>query len=89
MTSRTIQMQQRYGMEVSDRTIRSIWAAVTKTPQASCREIAASLGIGFSTVATAIRFLHDCGYVEIEHGQSRGRRVVVPFYSIPSEGGRQ
>lgn len=79
---RTIEMQRRYGMEISDRLIRHVWAAVTRTPQASCRELGASLGIGFGTVAAAIRFLHDCGYVETEYGQSRGRRVVVPFYTL-------
>lgn len=84
MTSRTILMQQRYGMEVSDRLIRHVWAAVTATPQASCREMGITLGISYSTVAAAIRFLHDCGYIESEYGQSRGRRVVVPLYSLPS-----
>lgn len=72
-------MQSRYGMEVSDQYIRKVWAAVTRQPRASVRELAEELGSSFSAVSASIRFLTDAGYIEHERGACRARRIVVPF----------
>lgn len=88
MHTRTRRMNKRYGMEVSDTLIRRVWAAVTRTPQASVRELAGELEMGFGTVATALRFLRDCGYIRHQHRACRARTIVIPFVLIGEDHAR-
>ncbi len=62
--------------------IRAVWAAVTRQPNASVRELAAELRIGYGRVAESLRALAAFGYIEIAPGRTRARRIVVPFVEV-------
>jgi DNA-binding transcriptional MocR family regulator len=68
-----------YGEPIGRAFVRRVWAAVTRTPNASLRELADSLGAQFGNVSRAIKVLRDAGYITIEG--ERARRVLIPFYA--------
>lgn len=72
-------MQRRYGTHLRPRQIRRVWAAVTQNPRASKRELAGELGLAFSSVSGALRFLKDAGYIQFPRGKSRAITIVLPF----------
>lgn len=59
-------------------TARRVWAAITRRPQATVRELADELGLSHGHVNDTLAML---GYVEHEAGASRARTVVVPFHT--------
>jgi predicted transcriptional regulator len=73
-------MQRRYGTHLKPRRIRQVWAAVTRNPRASKRELSEELGLSFGAIGGALRFLKDAGYIEFPKGACRAITVVVPFY---------
>ena len=65
---------------VSRATTRRVWAALTRDPQASYRELAEQVGVQSKyTVRCAVIRLRDIGYIEFAPGRERARRVLVPF----------
>jgi predicted ArsR family transcriptional regulator len=62
----------------STATARRVWAAVTRRPQATVRELADELGLSHDHVNDALAML---GYVEHEAGDSRARTVIVPLHT--------
>jgi SOS-response transcriptional repressor LexA len=63
--------------------IRRVWAQVTRTPQASVREMVDAMGLrSTSGVGISLRILREAGYIDYKPGRSRARRVVVPFYEM-------
>lgn len=64
---------------ISPRTVRKVWAALSRKPQASYQELADALNVPKSTVHYAIMRLIDAGYVEQVKYAGRTRRVIVPF----------
>jgi hypothetical protein len=73
---------ERYGCYVSISTIRRVWDAVTQAPQATVRELAQIASVEYRAVAAAIRYLHDCGYIDAPPMLARARRVILPFRII-------
>jgi DNA-binding MarR family transcriptional regulator len=71
---------QRTGLGVSLRMLRNVWAAVSRTPRASVRELAQVAGCSQSVAAAALRALVLAGYVtHAGSGTGRSRHVVVPL----------
>lgn len=56
---------------------RRVWAAVTRRPCATLRELGAEVGMAPSVVLRHLRALRGLGYVEFEDGRQQGRRIVV------------
>jgi DNA-binding MarR family transcriptional regulator len=63
--------------------VRAVWAAVTRRPQASIRELAIETGIAYSRAGDALRILRDAGYIAHCPGTARARVVVVGLYPRP------
>lgn len=61
-------------------TTRRVWAALTRRPQASIRELAASLELSYGHVNDALNVLRDAGYIDGPYGSSRARTVLVPLH---------
>ena len=74
---------QQYKNHVTVAVARRVWAAVTATPQATLREIAARADTSYSVAGAALRLLRDAGYVDFDHGTDHGRRVIIPFVVRP------
>jgi DNA-binding MarR family transcriptional regulator len=70
------------GYSTSYRLLRAVWREVTARPNASLRELGATLNYGYSTVGAALRALDALGYIEIAPGRTRARRVVVPYVEV-------
>jgi predicted transcriptional regulator len=66
----------------TERNTRRVWAAITKKPHASHREIARVTGIALSTVNDALHRLRDAGYISFNDGQVRTTQIIVPFVVI-------
>lgn len=81
----TQQFKAHYHNYVGHDQIRVVWDAVTRTPQASVREIGERIGLSFGCVATALRFLNDAGYVVFAPGSARARTIIVPFAFVRKE----
>ena len=64
---------------VSDRTVRRVWAEVTRTPHATTEEMAQRVGKAKSTVHVALLMLRDAGYINFPNKSYRARTVIVPF----------
>lgn len=64
---------------IPPRTVRAVWAALSRRPQASYQELADQVCLSKSTVYYAIARLIDAGYVEQVKYGNRTRRLVVPF----------
>lgn len=80
--TRTAALQARYGVAPSDAYTRRVWAAVTRTPRASTKELAVAVGSpasSYGTVAAALRILRDAGYISFADGARRARKIVIPF----------
>jgi predicted transcriptional regulator len=69
-------------------TVRKVWAAVTRTPNASMRELACRLDLCPDTVCVAIQTLHVIGYITYEPGTVGARRVLIPFVDGGPAGGK-
>lgn len=69
-------------IRVSLPVIRQVWAELTRTPQASYREIGQRIGRHYSHVRYAVAMLVLAGYVESAYNRERARRVIVPFCVI-------
>lgn len=78
--TKTEQRNARYKQYVSDASTRLVWRAVTRTPQATTREIGAVVGLGHSGVSAALRMLKDAGYIDFAH-KSRGARTILIGYA--------
>lgn len=78
-------IKRQYGRNVGREKVRQVWAEVTKTPQAGVREIGERLGLGYGSVATALRILQRAGYIEFSPGSHSARTVVVPFVIVRKE----
>lgn len=75
-------MGARYGSAPSLAFIRRVWAAVSRQPGASAKELALAIGApesSYGTVAASLRVLRDAGYVAFNDREGRARRVIVPF----------
>lgn len=75
-------MEALYGSAPSVAYIRRVWAAVSRQPGASTKELALALGSpesSYGTVAASLRVLRDAGYISFNDRESRARRVLVPF----------
>lgn len=58
---------------------RRVWAAVSRQPQATVRELAAMSGLkSQGTVRLHLRFLRAAGYIEFQDGAERARRIILP-----------
>lgn len=75
----TSRCARRYGTHVTFANARRVWAAVTRRPTATVRELADDAGLPFGTVGAALRMLRDAGYIEFDPCTGRARRVLVPF----------
>jgi DNA-binding MarR family transcriptional regulator len=65
--------------------VRSVWAALTRNPQASMRELQAATGLGSVAVQQAVQELVRQGYVRWPRRTARAAVVVVPLIErIPS-----
>lgn len=61
-------------------TTRRVWAYVSVRPQATIREMGRALGIGYATVAAALRCLRDVyGYIDYPDRSAGARVVRVPL----------
>ena len=68
---------------LSHHFIRAVWAAVSKQPCASVRELADMAGYSsYGLVGEALRYLRACGYIEFEDHTKRARRVVLPLREV-------
>lgn len=59
---------------------RVMWAAVTRKPHASVRELAAMIGRCVSIAQKQLNHLRKAGYIEWDDGTMRSRRIIVPFH---------
>lgn len=66
---------------IGRRNARRVWAAITRNPRASNRELAAQLNLGYSTVAKALNRLRSEGHIAFEHGDCRAVTIIIPFGS--------
>lgn len=73
-------MQERFGTHLRPRQIRRVWAAVTRNPRASKRELSEELGLSFGAIGGALRLLKDAGYINFPKRKSRAITVIVPFF---------
>lgn len=73
--------QQTYGTHLTMRNVRRVWAAATRTPRASKRELAARLDLSYGAVTGALRFLRDAGYIDFPPGGCRAITVLVPLHT--------
>lgn len=63
----------------SIRTVQRVWAAVTRTPCASVRELACASGLTYGHTSGILRLLRDAGYIDFAPASARARTIVVPF----------
>lgn len=59
--------------------LRGVWAAITRHPRSSYRELAAMIGISPATVARAVHCLAASGYIRYTENHARSLSVVEPF----------
>lgn len=59
-------------------TMRRVWAAISRTPQATIRELADELGMSYGHVSDTLAKL---GYVEHPYGSARARTVDVRLHT--------
>jgi DNA-binding MarR family transcriptional regulator len=64
------------------RRARRVWAAITRDPSASIRELSRTTDLHVLEVQRAIDTLEAAGYITRVPHKSRARVVVVPFYRI-------
>ena len=62
----------------ADVTIRRVWAAISREPQATCRELSEYLNLSSGCVAAALRELRYAGYIRFRKYHT-GRTILVPF----------
>jgi predicted transcriptional regulator len=77
--TKTQQRNARYKQYVSDASTRLVWRVVTRTPQATTREIGAAIGLGHSGVSAALRMLRDAGYIDFAPRAARARTVLIGY----------
>lgn len=75
-----MQTDRAYTYTRSVRTVQRVWAAVTHTPGASVREIAAASGLTYGHTSGILRLLRDAGYIDFAPASARARTIIVPFY---------
>ena len=65
----------------SIRYLRMVWAAITAQPEASARQIAATLATGYSygDVSSALRQLVAAGYISDPPARGAPRTIYLPF----------
>lgn len=61
------------------RDMRTVWAAVTRTPTATLTELRAVTGLSLTTIGRALHALRFAGYIDFDPYRSRARTIVVPF----------
>lgn len=61
---------------------RLVWAAVSRNPTATSRQLAEATGLGHSTVRDRLKYLEHCGYIQKEPGKGGTRRVRVPLLEL-------
>lgn len=77
------QCEARYGAHVSERTVRRVWALVSREPQITTRTLARRLGYGSTAgMSVALRVLKDAGYIDFPPDTERARTILVPFIAI-------
>ena len=64
---------------VSFTAARLVWAAVSRRPQATVRDLATEVKLGYSTVAQALLVLRDAGYIEFTPQRCGCRKIIIPF----------
>lgn len=79
MATRTT-MQERYGTHLTPTNIRRVWAAITRNPNASNRELARIVGLSFGAVSGALRLLKDEDYITFPKGRRRAITILIPFF---------
>jgi predicted transcriptional regulator len=72
-------MNTHYGTHLTPTNIRRVWAAITRNPNASNRELARTVGLSFGAIAGALRFLKDASYITFPKGRRRAITVLIPF----------
>ena len=73
----------RYGAHVSERTVRRVWAIVSREPQITTRRLAQQLGYGSTAgMSVALRILRDAGYIDFEAKTERARTILIPFITL-------
>lgn len=70
-----------FGIHLSPHSVRRVWAAVTKHPQMTLRELSDETGLAFGPVGAALRMLRAAGYIDFEPNRT-GRTIIVPFVII-------
>ena len=68
-----------YGAAPSVATIRRVWCAVSRRPDATIRSLAQETHTATSSVGAALRILKGAGYIQFEVGENCARVVVVPL----------
>jgi predicted transcriptional regulator len=82
MKTQTEATRAHYGAAPSAQFVRKVWAAVTRTPRASVKELAVAVGApesSFGNVSAALRMLRDAGYIAFNNHAKLARRILVPF----------
>lgn len=72
---------------VSLATTRRAWAAITRRPASSLRELARELRVSVTTARMALYRLEEIGYIAStsRHGRQRNSRawqIIVPLYEM-------
>ncbi len=71
-----------YGNPIAVATVRRVWAALTRSPQAHVGALAKQIGLSPATVRCALKALKVAGYVDWEPGVHGARTIIVPFACI-------
>lgn len=64
------------------RRTRRVWAALTRQPNTTYRELAQRTRLPHTTVRDAVGRLVAAGYVETNARAARGRRVLVGLWEV-------
>lgn len=73
---------QRYKHYVADDSVRRVWRAVTKQPQATTRELGDAINLSPSGVRAALRMLRDAGYIDFAPRSAGARTILMGFAEI-------
>lgn len=67
--------------------VRRVWAAVSETPNATVRELGATLDLSPVAVGAALQVLRMAGYIDFAPRSGRARTIIVPFVTIRARQG--
>ena len=66
-------------LEVSAKTVRHVWATVSRNPRLTVRGLAKQLNHSPSTIHNALHRLRDAGYIQFTDRACNARTIIVPL----------